>query len=135
MVNSVIAFNRVIAFERRHSKFNEPVRAIVSSRQSLANKDCPSRQDSLMARLDRLGTALEAALDSLVAAGIFLPEGRGLNRGFSFKHALLRDAAYESLLLARRREWHERTARIVETSRTWRQTSSRCRPIISERPV
>jgi len=100
-------------------------------------------KDSLMARLDRLGearevaqiaavigrqfplaileavvpksgTALEAALDSLVAAGIFLPEGRGLNRGFSFKHALLRDAAYESLLLARRREWHERTARTVE---------------------
>jgi predicted ATPase len=80
-------------------------------------------KDSLMARLDRLGEAREvaqiaavigrqfplaileaivpkagaafhAALDSLVAAGIFLPEGRGLDRGFSFKHALLRDAAY-----------------------------------------
>ena len=100
-------------------------------------------KDSLMARLDRLGEArevaqiaavigrqfpfaildavmargdatLEAALADLVAAGIFLPEGRGLERGFSFKHALLRDAAYESLLLARRREWHERTARTVE---------------------
>ena len=100
-------------------------------------------KDSLMARLDRLGEArevaqiaavigrqvpfaileavvptrgpeLEGALDRLVAAGIFLPEGRGLDRGFSFKHALLRDAAYESLLLARRREWHERTARTLE---------------------
>ena len=100
-------------------------------------------KDSLMARLDRLGEArevaqiaavigrqfpfaildavvarggatLEAALADLVAAGILLPEGRGLERGFSFKHALLRDAAYESLLLARRREWHERTARTVE---------------------
>jgi predicted ATPase len=100
-------------------------------------------KDSLMARLDRLGEArevaqiaavvgrqfpfaildavvprggatLEAALASLVAAGILLPEGRGLERGFSFKHALLRDAAYESLLLARRRQWHERTARAVE---------------------
>jgi class 3 adenylate cyclase/tetratricopeptide (TPR) repeat protein len=100
-------------------------------------------KDSLMARLDRLdearevaqiaavigrqfpfsileavvpktGAALEAALDSLVVADILLPEGRGLDRGFSFKHALLRDAAYESLLLARRREWHERTARTVE---------------------
>jgi class 3 adenylate cyclase/tetratricopeptide (TPR) repeat protein len=100
-------------------------------------------KDSLMARLDRLGearevaqiaavvgrqfplaildavmprhgAALEIALASLVAAGILLPEGRGVERGFSFKHALLRDAAYESLLLARRREWHERTARAVE---------------------
>ena len=100
-------------------------------------------KDSLMARLDRLGAArevaqiaavvgrqfpfaildavvprggaaLEAALTDLVAAGILLPEGRGLERGFSFKHALLRDAAYDSLLLTRRREWHERTARAVE---------------------
>jgi class 3 adenylate cyclase/tetratricopeptide (TPR) repeat protein/energy-coupling factor transporter ATP-binding protein EcfA2 len=100
-------------------------------------------KDSLMARLDRLGEAreiaqiaavvgrqfpfaileavvprgseaLQTALANLVTAGILLPEGRGLERGFSFKHALLRDAAYESLLLARRRDWHERTARAVE---------------------
>jgi hypothetical protein len=100
-------------------------------------------KDSLMARLDRLGearevaqiaavvgrqfpfvileavisrdsSAFEAALANLVAAGIFLPEVRGPERSFSFKHALLRDAAYESLLLARRREWHERIARTVE---------------------
>ena len=68
----------------------------------------------LDAVMPRRGAALEAALASLVAAGILLPEGRGVERGFSFKHALLRDAAYESLLLVRRREWHERTARTVE---------------------
>ena len=100
-------------------------------------------KDSLMARLDRLGEArevaqiaavvgrqfpfllletvvskrggdLEAALAKLVAAGIVFPEGRGLERSFSFKHALMRDAAYESLLLARRRDWHERIARALE---------------------
>ncbi len=100
-------------------------------------------KDSLMARLDRLGEAreiaqiaavigrqftltlldavaprrgadLEAALAKLVAAEIVFPEGRGLERGFSFKHALVRDAAYESLLLARRREWHQRVARALE---------------------
>jgi tetratricopeptide (TPR) repeat protein len=68
----------------------------------------------LDAVMPRHGAALETALTSLVAAGILLPDGRGVERGFSFKHALLRDAAYESLLLARRREWHERTARAVE---------------------
>jgi class 3 adenylate cyclase/tetratricopeptide (TPR) repeat protein len=100
-------------------------------------------KDSLMARLDRLGEArevaqitsvigrqftfalldaiapqrdaeLEAALARLGAAGIVFPEGRGQERSYSFKHALVRDAAYESLLLSRRREWHERIARALE---------------------
>jgi class 3 adenylate cyclase/tetratricopeptide (TPR) repeat protein len=100
-------------------------------------------KDSLMARLDRLGEArevaqiasvigrqfafalldavapsgggeLEATLAKLVAAGIVFPEGRGQERSFSFKHALVRDAAYESLLLGRRRQWHERIARALE---------------------
>jgi len=100
-------------------------------------------KDSLMARLDRLGDAreiaqiaavigrqfklalldavgprrgtdLETALTKLVAAEIVFPEGRGLEGGFNFKHALVRDAAYESLLLARRREWHERVAHALE---------------------
>ncbi|MFZ3327031.1 MAG: hypothetical protein WA231_14555, partial [Methylocella sp.] len=100
-------------------------------------------KDSLMARLDRLGEArevaqiasvigrqftfawldaiapqcdseLEAALVRLGAAGIVFPEGRSQERSYSFKHALVRDAAYESLLLSRRREWHERIARALE---------------------
>jgi class 3 adenylate cyclase/tetratricopeptide (TPR) repeat protein/energy-coupling factor transporter ATP-binding protein EcfA2 len=100
-------------------------------------------KDSLMARLDRLGESrelaqiaavigrhfplplleavapkhgaeLQAMLTRLVSAGIVFPEGRATEQRFSFKHALLRDAAYESLLLARRREWHERTARALE---------------------
>jgi class 3 adenylate cyclase len=100
-------------------------------------------KDSLMARLDRLGTAreiaqvaavigrqfprallgavmplgaidLDAGLERLIAAGIVFPQGRGPERNYGFKHALLRDAAYESLLLARRREWHERIAHALE---------------------
>jgi len=121
----------------------ELTRSIVESTGEAAATVPATLKDSLMARLDRLGparevaqiaavvgrqfpfaildavvprggAALEAALTDLVAAGILLPEGRGLERGFSFKHALLRDAAYDSLLLTRRREWHERTARAVE---------------------
>jgi predicted ATPase len=100
-------------------------------------------KDSLMARLDRLGGArevaqiaavigrqfsfalleavagkdneeLEGLLTKLVAAGIVFPEERGLERSFNFKHALVRDAAYESLLLMRRREWHGRVAQALE---------------------
>ena len=100
-------------------------------------------QDSLMARLERLGEArdvaqiaavigrqfafalleavapkggadLEAGLAKLVTAGIVFPEGRGQERGYSFKHALVRDAAYESQLLSRRRDWHRRIARTLE---------------------
>ena len=100
-------------------------------------------KDSLMARLDRLGGAREVAqiaavigrqfafalleavtgrdageledtLAKLMAAGIVFPEERGLERSFIFKHALVRDAAYESLLLMRRREWHGRVAHALE---------------------
>ncbi|WP_426435880.1 ATP-binding protein [Bradyrhizobium genosp. P] len=100
-------------------------------------------KDSLMARLDRLGGArevaqiasvigrqftfallgatsnkdaseLEGMVAKLVAAGIVFPEERGLERSFVFKHALVRDAAYESLLLTRRREWHGRVAQALE---------------------
>ena len=53
-------------------------------------------------------------LAKLVAAGIVFPEERGLERSFNFKHALVRDAAYESLLLMRRREWHGRVAQALE---------------------
>ncbi len=99
-------------------------------------------KDLLMARLDRLGgareiaqiaaaigrqftfalldavvargdAALDPALTKLIGAGIVFPEGRG-ERSFSFKHALVRDAAYESLRLTRRRDWHERIARALE---------------------
>ena len=48
----------------------------------------------LVAIAARDGAALDAALDKLVAAGIVFPEGRGLERSYSFKHALVRDAAY-----------------------------------------
>jgi class 3 adenylate cyclase/tetratricopeptide (TPR) repeat protein len=100
-------------------------------------------KDSLTARLDRLGEArelaqvaavigrefsfplldavaarhgadLEAALAKLIAAGIVFPEGRGLDRRFTFKHSLVRDAAYETLLISRRREWHERIGRALQ---------------------
>jgi len=100
-------------------------------------------KDSLTARLDRLGGArevaqiaavigrqftfalleaaagksageLEGMLAKLVTAGIVFPEERGLERSFVFKHALVRDAAYESLLLTRRRQWHTRVAHALE---------------------
>jgi class 3 adenylate cyclase/tetratricopeptide (TPR) repeat protein len=100
-------------------------------------------KDSLMARLDRLGEArdvaqvasvigrqfalalldavapqrgadLERALVKLGSAGIIFPEGSGREQGYAFKHALVRDAAYDSLLMSRRRDLHERIARALE---------------------
>ena len=97
-------------------------------------------QDSLMARLDRLapvkGVAqvaavigrefsrdllaaaaglsddeLRAALDRLVAAELVFRRGEA---GYAFKHALVRDVAYESLLRSRRQELHARIAAVLE---------------------
>lgn len=100
-------------------------------------------QDSLLARLDRdplarsvaqlaacIGRDLEhgllaaiadlpaadlaRGLDALVAAELLWRRGRGGEAGYRFKHALLRDAAYESLLKSRRRQIHGRIADALE---------------------
>lgn len=100
-------------------------------------------QGSLMARLDQLGDAkrtaqlcavlgrhfarpllvklydgspalLDTNLSTLVAHDVVHPLGRANEGRFQFKHALLRDAAYESLLLAERRRLHERCGRQLE---------------------
>ncbi|MBS0517292.1 MAG: AAA family ATPase [Proteobacteria bacterium] len=59
--------------------------------------------------------SLEAGLDQLVAAEIvrpvWLPAAGG--RSFAFRHALIQDAAYQSLLLARRRQYHAAIARAL----------------------
>jgi class 3 adenylate cyclase/tetratricopeptide (TPR) repeat protein len=99
-------------------------------------------RDSLMARLDRLGSAKEvvqigAVIGSDFSYGLLhavhpLPEQdlqrailsatdaelvyvRGIppDAHYQFKHALIRDAAYEALLKTRRKELHMRVARAI----------------------
>jgi class 3 adenylate cyclase/tetratricopeptide (TPR) repeat protein len=102
----------------------------------------PTLQQSLAARLDRLGEAretaqigavlgrrfsqtllravadideraLQSALDRLAEADILIVEGAGEQANFRFKHALIQDAAYDSLLKSRRQSMHERAAEIL----------------------
>jgi TOMM system kinase/cyclase fusion protein len=100
-------------------------------------------QDSLMARLDRLVTAkavaqyaavigrqfaydllhvvsqldastLQRELGRLVEAEIVYQRGLPPQADYFFKHALIRDAAYESLLKSTRQQYHQRIARVLE---------------------
>ena len=97
----------------------------------------PTLQQSLLARLDRLGSAreiaqigavigrdfpymllraivgiedeaLQAALDRLADADILLVQGLPPDSVYRFKHALIQDAAYENLLKSRRQALHRR---------------------------
>jgi class 3 adenylate cyclase/predicted ATPase len=99
-------------------------------------------QDSLMARLDRLGPAKEVAqlgavlgrefsfeliaatstmdhasleqyLRQLSIAGLVHERGEPPETSFTFKHVLIQDAAYQSLLRETRRAWHGRIARVL----------------------
>ena len=54
--------------------------------------------------------ALHAALDDLLTSELIVQEGGPPRASFVFKHALLQDAAYESLLKRRRREIHGQIA-------------------------
>jgi predicted ATPase len=53
---------------------------------------------------------LQLALDRLIEADILIVEGVGHEATYRFKHALIRDAAYEGLLKSRRQALHRRAA-------------------------
>ncbi len=102
-----------------------------------------SLQDSLMARLDRLSPVKEVAqigsvigrefsydllaavapiganelvdaLSQLTKAELVFARGDPPDATYVFKHALVQDAAYESLLRARRQQLHARIAQLLE---------------------
>ena len=102
----------------------------------------PTLQQSLTARLDRLGPArevaqvgsvigrgfsysllrdvagmddglLQAALEKLAEADIVLVQGVPPESDYRFKHALIQDAAYENLLKSRRQVLHRRTGEVL----------------------
>jgi class 3 adenylate cyclase/tetratricopeptide (TPR) repeat protein len=102
----------------------------------------PTLQQSLAARLDRLGEArelaqigavlgrefsyallqavadrpdpaLEGALERLADADLLFVEGIAPSSSYRFKHALIQDAAYESLLKVRRQALHRSAARTL----------------------
>ena len=57
---------------------------------------------------------LEEALERLIAAELIVRRGAGPETTYAFKHTLVQDAAYASLLRSRRQEFHARLARILE---------------------
>ena len=100
-------------------------------------------QDSLLARIDRLGPAkriaqvgavigrefgyrlvapvsdvdeasLKQRLSALTDSQLVFARGAPPNATYTFKHALIQDAAYESLLKSRRRELHHRIGTVLE---------------------
>ena len=102
----------------------------------------PTLQQSLTARLDRLGPArevaqiaavigrgfsyplvravakmedeaLQTALERLAEADILLVQGLPPESEYRFKHALIQNAAYENLLKSRRQALHRRTGEVL----------------------
>ena len=100
--------------------------------------------DSLMARLDRLATVkglaqlgatlgheftyellhavspwdegtLQQGLHQLVAAEFLYQRGLPPQATYLFKHTLIQDAAYQSLLKSTRQQYHQRIAQVLET--------------------
>ncbi|NNL67494.1 MAG: AAA family ATPase, partial [Myxococcales bacterium] len=110
---------------------------------SLSSVGIPSTlQDSLMSRLDRLSVGkpvaqmaaalgrefsreliatvaeygdeeIETALEELVRSGLVFRRGAGAGARYIFKHALVQDAAYQSMLRTARRDLHDRIAAVL----------------------
>ncbi len=121
-------------------------------------------QDSLMARVDRLGSArevlqigaaigrefsyevlaavaglpdavLQDALIRLTEAELLSLRGTPPNAVYSFKHALVQDAAYSAMLRARRQQLHSAIALVLEKRfpEVVKATSGSCCPAIRAR--
>jgi class 3 adenylate cyclase/predicted ATPase/DNA polymerase III delta prime subunit len=69
----------------------------------------------------RNATELDAALDQLVAAGLAFRRGAPPQATFLFKHALVQDAGYGTLLRGKRQKLHERVAHMLEEK--WPETA------------
>jgi predicted ATPase/class 3 adenylate cyclase len=73
--------------------------------------------DLLVAVLRAIGPvdehALKRDLASLVESELLFVERRGRDANYTFKHALIQDAAYESLLHSTRRQYHRRIAEVL----------------------
>ena len=68
----------------------------------------------LVAVAQRNAAELDAALDQLVGAGIAFRRGVSPLATYLFKHALVQDAAYGTLLRGKRQELHRRAAEALE---------------------
>ena len=78
---------------------------------------CIGREFShgLLAKISYLSDAeLDTALDGLIRAELIYRRGLPPEATYLFKHALVRDAAYESLLKSRRKDIHERIFRLFD---------------------
>jgi class 3 adenylate cyclase/predicted ATPase len=70
--------------------------------------------DLLAAAARRSESELRLALDQLVSAGLMFRSGEPSEANFLFKHALVQDAAYNTMLRGQRRELHARIADAME---------------------
>ena len=59
-------------------------------------------------------TELDSALNQLTESGLAFRRGAPPEATYTFKHALVQDAAYESLLKSRRQTLHTKIARVLE---------------------
>jgi len=71
--------------------------------------------DMLAAVCARPEHELRVALDQLVASGLIFVQGKPPRATYAFKHALVQDAAYGTMLRGRRRQLHNRVGSVLET--------------------
>lgn len=133
LTNTVLRSNILIEKET-HYELSKPMKEL----------GIPSSlQDSLMSKLDSLGKnkglaqlssvlgrefgyellsaltarntkSLQTSLNQLINAELFFQRGKPPNSQYSFRHALLRETAYQSLLKRTRQKYHQRVASLLK---------------------
>jgi class 3 adenylate cyclase/tetratricopeptide (TPR) repeat protein len=70
--------------------------------------------DLLAAVVDRTEVEINAALDRLIRSGMVFRRGVPPTATYTFKHALVQDAAYATILMSRRQQLHALIVQVIE---------------------
>ncbi|MCG8351372.1 MAG: tetratricopeptide repeat protein [Chloroflexales bacterium] len=94
----------------RIDRLDEPNHELVQAASVIGRRF----QQSVVQGIYTNSALLDQSLGLLVDAEIIRPEVQERDLAYLFRHALLRDVAYEGILYARRRELHRRVAQRIE---------------------
>ncbi|MEL6100068.1 MAG: adenylate/guanylate cyclase domain-containing protein [Pseudomonadota bacterium] len=91
----------------------DPARALLPICAAIGNNIMPAM---VHATMDTADYNTQGAIDQLVEEQILVPRGSGSNSVYSFRHSLIREAAYELMLPSRVRRLHRRIAEVMSSA-------------------
>lgn len=97
----------------RYAPLGEDTRQVLGLGSVLGRR---FRSDTLAAVLEWPESRLLPIIETLVRRGIIFEQADGVTESYTFRHGIVQEVLYESLIGLRRRQWHRRVAAALEVA-------------------